>query len=115
MGTLHVGRITRIDLPDIVLAHVHAVVIAKLRIHEPVLVGWISPEGHRDEVLVHPTMPVVVNYDADDRIGLVRDWLERLMRSANGVGGLQLTPEAIEELAAIGGTRVDAGAPAPAS
>ncbi|WP_353815688.1 DUF7882 family protein [Agromyces zhanjiangensis] len=109
MGTLHVGRISRIDLPDPVLAHVHAVVIAKLRVHEPVVVGWIAPHGRRDEVMVHPAMSIVVRYDVDDVLALDRAWLERLMRAANGVGGLQLTAEAIEELAAIGDAPTPAG------
>ncbi|WP_400999563.1 hypothetical protein [Agromyces sp. GXQ0307] len=102
MGMLHVGRITRIDLPDAVLAHVHAVLIAKLRVHEPVLVGWTGPDGRRDEVFVHPSMSLVVRYDADDALGLDRAWLERLMRSANGVGGLQLTDEMIDAMRALG-------------
>jgi len=114
LGTLHVGRITRIDLPDTVLAHLHAVILAKLRVREPVLVGWIAPDGRRDEVLVHPAMSIVVCYDADDGLILDRAWLERLMRSANGVGGLQLTAQAIEEIAAIGERVDDPEAPAPA-
>ncbi|WP_438855174.1 DUF7882 family protein [Agromyces sp. M3QZ16-3] len=107
---LHVGRITRIDLPDAVLAHLHAVLIAKLRVHEPVLLGWIAPDGRRDDVLVHPSMPLVVRYDAEDPAALDRSWLERLMRSANGVGGLQLTPEMIDAMRALDATDSQASA-----
>jgi hypothetical protein len=114
LGTLQLGRITRIDLPDGVLAHVHTVLIAKLRIHEPVLVGWTAADGRRDEVMVNPTMSVVVRYDLDDGVRLDRAWLERLMRSANGVGGLQLTPDLIAGLAELGSESADAGATAPA-
>ena len=49
MGTLDLGRIVHIDLPDDVLAHVQAVIIAKLRVHEPILVGWTTPDGGHDE------------------------------------------------------------------
>ncbi|MGR0318283.1 DUF7882 family protein [Agromyces sp. ZXT2-3] len=112
MGTLHLGRLTRIDLPDAALAHVHAVLIAKLRVHEPVLLGWAMPDGRRDEVLVHPTLSIVVRYDEDDSCRLDRAWVERLMRAANGVGGLQLTPELVEGMAAVGGST--AGSPTPA-
>ena len=85
MGTLHLGRIVRIDLPDDVLAHVHAVVIAKLRVHEPILIGWTEPDGRHDEVLVNPSMPVVITYDLDEDRRLDRRWLNRLMMSANAV------------------------------
>ncbi|GAA2028486.1 hypothetical protein GCM10009819_10130 [Agromyces tropicus] len=110
MGTLHLGRIVRIDLPDEVLVHVHVVVIAKLRVHEPVLVGWTSPEGTHDEVLVHPSMPVAVTFDDERDLRLDRRRVDLLMRSANGVGGLQLTPELLGALAEL-----DRGSPEPGS
>ncbi|MBM7505349.1 hypothetical protein ACFPER_17825 [Agromyces aurantiacus] len=112
MGSLHLGRIVRIDLPDDVLAHVHAVIIAKLRVHEPVLVGWTEPDGRHDEVLVNPSMPVVIRYDVDEERTLDRRWLNRLMISANAVQGLQLRPDVVEALRAIEG---EAAGAAPAS
>ncbi|WP_430645704.1 hypothetical protein [Agromyces sp. GXS1127] len=115
MGTLHLGRITRIDLSDHVLAHLHAVLIAKFRVHEPVLLGWTSPDGRHDEVLVHPTQTVLATYDQDEEPRrLDRAWLERLMRAANGVAGLQLTPELVAELDAAGGAAADAATSEPA-
>ena len=42
MGTLLLGRIARIHLDDDVLAHVHAVIISKLRVREPESIEWVS-------------------------------------------------------------------------
>ena len=106
------GRIVTIDLPDDVLAHVHAVVIAKLRVREPVIVGWIDDAGHHDEVMVNPTMPILAQYETDDEIRLDRRWLNRLMMAANGVRGLQLTPELVDALRAIEAETTDAAASA---
>lgn len=103
LGTLHLGRIVRIDLPDDVLAHVHAVVIAKLRVHEPILIGWTEPDGRHDEVLVNPSMPVVITYDVDQDHRLDRRWLNRLMMAANAVQGLQLRPELLDALRSVEG------------
>ncbi|GAA4052619.1 DUF7882 family protein [Agromyces indicus] len=108
MGNLMLGRIVRIDLPDDVLAHVHAVVIAKLRVREPVIVGWIAEDGHHDEVMVNPTMPILVQYDSDEEPHLDRRWMNRLMMAANAVRGLQLTPDLVEALRAIDGETTDA-------
>jgi hypothetical protein len=106
------GRIVRIELPDDVLAHVHAVVIAKLRVREPVIVGWIADGGHHDEVLVNPTMPIIAQYEAEEEPRLDRRWLNRLMMAANAVRGLQLTPELIDALRAIEDPSKDAAEPA---
>lgn len=108
MGTLDLGRIVHIDLPDDVLAHVQAVIIAKLRVHEPILVGWTTPDGGHDEVLVNPSMPIVIRYDLDEDRRLDRRWLNRLMMAANSVQGLQIRPELVEALRAIEGEAMDA-------
>jgi hypothetical protein len=106
------GRIVSIDLPDDVLAHVHAVVIAKLRVREPVIVGWVAESGRHDEVMVNPTMPILAQYDGDDEPQLDRRWLNRLMVAANAVRGMQLTPELVDALRAIDAEPKDAAATA---
>ncbi|WP_353827217.1 DUF7882 family protein [Agromyces litoreus] len=105
MGTLDLGRIMRIELPDDLTHHVHAIVIAKLRLNEPILVGWTTPDGHHDELLVHPSMPVIVSYEDERNLGLDRRRLEFLMRAANGIRGLQVTPELITALDELDGER----------
>lgn len=107
MGTLDLGRLACIDLPDDVLAHVQAVIIAKLRVHEPILVGWGVADGGHDEVLVNPSMPIVIRYDLDEDRRLDRRWLNRLMVAANSVQGLQIRPELIEALRAIDDEAMD--------
>ena len=109
------GRIVSIDLPDDVLAHVHAVIIAKLRVREPVIVGWVADGGRHDEVMVNPTMPVLAQYDDDGEPQLDRRWLNRLMMAANAVRGLQLTPELVDALRAIEDETTDAAASAAES
>ena len=114
MGSLHLGRLARIELPDDVLAHVHAVMLAKLRMHEPVLIGWRESDGHHEEVLVNPSMPMIVTYEADAERRLDRRWMHRLTILANSVRGLQLRPELVEALRAGSGEVADAAAVAPA-
>ncbi|GGI48608.1 hypothetical protein BCL57_003311 [Agromyces flavus] len=109
MGSLHLGRLVRVELPDDVLAHVHAVILAKLRVHEPILLGWTQPDGRHEEVLVNPSMPIVITYDNDEERRLDRRWLERLMASANSVRGLQLRPEVVDALRSITEEAADAG------
>lgn len=109
------GRIVTIDLPDDVLAHVHAVIIAKLRVREPVIVGWVADGGRHDEIMVNPTMPILARYDGDDERRLDRRWLNRLMIAANAVRGLQLTPDLVDALRAIDGEPTDAAAAAAES
>ena len=89
------GRIVRIELPDDVLAHVHAVVIAKLRVREPVIVGWIADGGQHDEVLVNPTMPIIAQYEAEEEPRLDRRWLNRLMTTGQLDESLRWTREAV--------------------
>lgn len=110
LGNLMLGRIVTIELPDDVLAHVHAVIIAKLRVREPVIVGWVAEGGHHDEVMVNPTMPILARYETDDEPRLDRRWMNRLMVAANAVRGLQLDPELIDALRAIDPESTDSSA-----
>ena len=109
VGSLDLGRLARVELPDDVLAHVHAVILAKLRVHEPILIGWTEPDGRYEEVLVNPSMPMVITYDLDAERRLDRRWLQRLMASANSVRGLQLRPEVVDALRSNTEEAADAG------
>ncbi|MFE5673081.1 hypothetical protein ACFQ58_15900 [Agromyces sp. NPDC056523] len=114
MGSLHLGRLVRIELPDDVLAHVHTVLLAKLRVHEPILLGWTQSDGRHEEVLVNPSMPIVVVYDVDEERRLDRGRLHRLLASANSVGGLQLDPETLDATRATAAEIAEAGSGASA-
>jgi len=96
VGTLLLGRIAAINLDDDVLAHVHAVIIAKLRVREPVSVAWVSEAGLRDEIIVNPATIVVATFDAAKTPPLDRVWLNRLMIAANSVRGLNLTAQLLQ-------------------
>ena len=96
MGTLLLGRIARIHLEDDVLAHVHAVIIAKLRVREPISIAWVSEAGLRDEIIVNPATTVVASFDSPQAPQLDRAWLNRLMIAANSVRGLNLTPQLVQ-------------------
>jgi hypothetical protein len=96
VGTLLLGRIARIHLDDDVLAHVHAVIISKLRVREPVSIAWVSEEGLRDEVIVNPSTTVVATFESATPPKLDRAWLNRLMMAANSVRGLNLTPQLVQ-------------------
>ena len=80
MGTLLLGRIARIHLEDDVLAHVHAVIIAKLRVREPISIAWVSEAGLRDEIIVNPATTVVASFDSPQAPQLVQSF--RLERDA---------------------------------
>lgn len=96
MGTLLLGRIASIHLDDDMLAHVHAVIIAKLRVREPVSVAWVSEGGLRDEIIVNPATTVVASFESPQARPLDRVWLNRLMIAANSVRGLSLTPQLVQ-------------------
>lgn len=96
MGVLTIDRLARIELDDELLDHVFAVVVAKLRRHEPVVLRWMDPNGHPEQVFVNPTCAVFAAWEVEERPPLERDRLERLMIAANSTGGISLEAAADE-------------------
>lgn len=85
-----------IKIDDRTLAHLQAVVVAKLRRHECFTVSWRhdsqSAPG-RSTIWVHPAIPLRFVFDDGEPEHLNLEWLQRLMQSANSTGGIQLVEE----------------------
>ena len=94
MGFIRIGQLATIELDDELLDHVFAVVIAKLRRHEPVLLRWNDCEDHTEQVFVNPSCALIAEFGIAQRPPLDHDRLERLMLAANSTGGICLTAAA---------------------
>jgi len=97
MGVLKYGDSdVPIDIDDRTLAHLQAVVVAKLRRNESFTLSWRhcpdSGSG-RSTIWLHPAIPLLFEFDQGPPDKLNLEWLERLMHSANTSGGIRLIEE----------------------
>jgi len=90
MGTLHLGQEATVDLDDDLLAHVFAVVVAKLRRTEPILLTWEDSASRFQQFLVPPGIAVRAEAETRRTQPLDRHWLESLMVAASSNSGLSL-------------------------
>ena len=89
------GKIS-VDFDDRVLAHLQAVIGAKLRRGESFMFTWIDDDSIGDghtAVWLNPTSTISFKYFGKRNAALNRSWIERLMMSANSTGGLRIIPE----------------------
>lgn len=96
MGEFNYDNIVRAEFDDRVLAHLQAVVAAKLRRNEPFFFTWRSERtggSGRDSVWVHGAASIVFAFRGSRSPQINRAWLELLMQSANSAAGLQVLPE----------------------
>ena len=100
MGTLFYGDSgTPIGIEDRALAHLKVAIITKLRRGESFTVSWKHPDEQpqgRSTLWLHPNNPLRFVFDEPEAPELSRAWIERLMRSANSTGGIQLIPEDLD-------------------
>ena len=90
MGTLHIGQEATVDLDDDLLEHVFAVVVAKLRRSETMLLTWADPATRFHQFLIPPGTSVRAEADNQRSEPLDRAWLESLMVAASSNTGLSL-------------------------
>lgn len=90
MGALHLGHEAVVDLDDDLLEHVFAVLVAKLRRSEPVLLRWENREGQLEQVLVTAAAPLRATFESQRSDRLDHTWLECLMVAANSNAGICL-------------------------
>ncbi|MEI5583859.1 MULTISPECIES: DUF7882 family protein [unclassified Agromyces] len=90
MGSLTIAGLAVIELDDDLVAHLHAVLVAKLRRGEPVLLEWTDGGEHAQQIWVHPSAGVLATYDLPHPPDLDRRWLDRLMIAANSVSGISI-------------------------
>lgn len=96
MGTLYLGKLRQeVEIDDYALAHVHAVIVAKFRVHEKFILSWehMEAEHGQDSFWLHPAMELWATFDSRERPHLDRHWLEELMFEANTNGGIVVTEE----------------------
>ncbi|RFA09785.1 hypothetical protein B7R54_11650 [Subtercola boreus] len=94
MGTLTYGSSgTVLQFDDRLLAHLQAVIMAKLRRDEKFGLTCSHDAGGYTSVWLHPSIPLVFTFDTVDRPQLNRPWVELLMQSANSGSGLSMIPE----------------------
>ena|ERR1700712_2757170 len=97
MGTLIYGPASNtIAIDDRDLAHLHVVMLAKLRRGEAFAFNWdrATETGiGRNIVWVHPSTYLEFVFDGPPQIPLNRAWIDALMKRANSTTGLELVTE----------------------
>jgi hypothetical protein len=88
-----------VEFDDRVLAHLKAVIIAKLRRGESFTFSWEystdSGSGH-SSIWLHPAIPLQFEFRGSRDPSLNRLWLEELVRLSNTPAGLRIVPEPVE-------------------
>ena len=98
MGTLFYGsQGTSIEIEDRALAHLKAVLIAKLRRGEAFTLSLQQEDGSgRSTVWLSAAIPLRFTFEEPERPELNPRWLEELAESANLLGGITLVPERLD-------------------
>jgi hypothetical protein len=89
-----------IEMDDRVLAHVKAVITAKLRRNESFTFTWQNEGGDEtthSSVWLDPAIPLQFEIAGEQDPPLNREWLEELSRSANTQSGLKISSEPAPE------------------
>ena len=96
MGKLKYGLVSEVVFDDRPLAHLQIVIAAKLRRGESFNFSWQKPAelgSGRTTIWVHPSIPLVYEFDGSRAPVLNRAWIDALMVTANSGAGLHLVPE----------------------
>jgi hypothetical protein len=86
----------KVEFEDRLLAHLQAVIMAKVRRGESFPFTWkddISIGGGRTTVYVHPHVSMVFKYHGSRNPQLSNSWLHALTYNANSGRGLYVVPE----------------------
>lgn len=86
----------KVDFEDRLLAHLQAVIMAKVRRGESFPFTWkddISIGGGRTTVYIHPNVSMVFKYHGSRNPQLSSSWLHALTYNANSGRGLYVIPE----------------------
>ncbi|WP_227497139.1 DUF7882 family protein [Planctomonas psychrotolerans] len=93
-----------IQFDDRLLAHLQVAIITKFRRNECFAFTFVHAmeEGSgRSTIWLHPTVPLRFRYAGTREAKLNRDWLERLLVSANSTTGLRPVDEPAPESASV--------------
>ncbi|MFM2475371.1 DUF7882 family protein [Burkholderia cenocepacia] len=88
MGTLtYDGAAEPFEVDDALLAHLEAVIVAKLRRREPFLLTFVSDDA-RSAVWIHESSDLRCSYETGTRVDLDRARLEAMVRDSHHASGL---------------------------
>ena len=96
MGTLTYDVVSKVSFEDRALAHLQIVIATKLRRGESFNFSWIkdpSVGSGRTTIWMHPSIPLVYDFDGSRHPTINRDWVDSLMSTANSTTGLVLVAE----------------------
>lgn len=96
MGKFIYEKDTKADFEDRALAHLQAVIMAKLRRGESFSFSWkddLSTGGGRTSVYLHAHSSIVFKFSGGRTPQLNPSWLHALTDTANSGRGLYLVPE----------------------
>jgi hypothetical protein len=96
MGKLIYENQTKVDFDDRALAHLQAVITAKLRRGESFTLMWkddVSIGDGRTAIWLHPQCSLQFKYYGGRAPTLNKAWLEALTYTANSATGLYVVPE----------------------
>jgi len=96
MGLLTYDGI-EVEFEDRLLAHLHVVIVQKLRRGESFCFTWrddLSVGGGRSSLWLHPSIPLHFKFYGSRSPVLNRAWIATLTLSSNSSQGLIVTPEA---------------------
>ena len=86
-----------VDFDDRLLAHLHVVIVQKLRRGESFTLSWrdgTAVGGGRSSLWLHPSIPLQFKFFGSKQPVLNREWLSVLTLSSNSSQGLVVTAEA---------------------
>ena len=96
MGRFVYNDTTRAEFEDRTLAHLQAVIGAKLRRGEPFYFTWRSDsvgESSRIAIWIHPGADLIFKYYGSKTPPLSKPWIDALTYTANSANGLHIVPE----------------------
>jgi hypothetical protein len=115
VGRFSYDNTVTVDFDDRTLAHLQAVIGAKLRRGESFMLSWIDDaamgSGHTS-VWLNPASTLAFKYFGGRMPALNRGWVEKLMMSANFTEGLHVLPEPSASRARADGSPADTPDPA---
>lgn len=102
MGQLFYGSTEQaIEVEDELLLHAQLVAFTKLRRGESFLISWRRPNGSRETIWVHASIPLRFVCDTDPRGSINGRLLEELAEAAASGRGMDLSPETARTLTAV--------------
>jgi len=93
-----------LEFDDRLLAHLHVVIVQKLRRGESFCFTWRDDVGGgRNSLWLHPSIPLHFKFFGSRSPVLNRAWIAALTLSSNSSQGLLVTPESESDDAPVGG------------